>query len=125
MHGPPGDGGGDEHGEEHQPDKIPRKEGDDIGDGGAQDLADADLLYPLLRREGGEADEAETGNEDGDDGEKEDKSGDLLVGFVKVVELIVQESVIERFVVNILSPNATGRSDGAGGLTRCYFYKKG
>src|SRR5882757_10408030 len=89
------DGGGDEDREPYQADEVAGEEGDDIGDGGAEDLADADLFYALLRGEGGEGEEAEAGDEDGDGGEDEDEGGDLFIGLVETVELIVEECVVE------------------------------
>src|SRR5579872_4076015 len=91
VHGPGGDRGGDEDRDEYQADEVAGEEGDDVGDGGAEDLADADLFYALLGGEGGKGEEAETGDEDGDGREDEDEGGDLLIGLVEVVELVVEE----------------------------------
>src|SRR5258708_23062848 len=69
VHGPPGEGGGDDDGNEDQPDKIFRQQGSNTADGAAQDLADTDFFYSLLGGESRQPEEAQAGDEDGAAGE--------------------------------------------------------
>src|ERR1700735_4183772 len=91
MHGPPGDGGGNHDGYEYQPDEIAGQQANDVCNGSAKDLADADLFNPLPGGEGGKAQEAQTGDEDGDDREDQDEAGSAAVGFIEVVEGFVEK----------------------------------
>src|SRR5882757_3298527 len=106
------DGGGDEDREPYQADEVAGEEGDDIGNGGAEDLADADLFYALLRGKGGEGQEAEAGDEDGNGGEEGNEGGDLLVGLVQAVELVVEEDVVEGFGGGIALYDVAGDGEG-------------
>ena len=49
--------------------ELPGEQPDDVADAGAEHLADADLLGPPLGGEGGEAEQAEAGDDHGEDRE--------------------------------------------------------
>ncbi len=66
---------GDQIGDQHQPDKMFGQQEDDILYGGAQDLADPDLLGPLLRGKGGQTKQTQAGDEDGQAGHDTPPSG--------------------------------------------------
>src|SRR5882757_9459807 len=69
VHDPSGERGGDEEGDDHQPGEFATKEPEDVGNAGAKNLADADLLCLTNRHEGGQAIEAEAADEYRDGGE--------------------------------------------------------
>src|ERR1700744_4246014 len=68
VHGKPGDGGSDDDGDQYEADEILCQQPGDAGHGGSQYLADADLAKPCLGHIGSEAEEAETGDKDGETG---------------------------------------------------------
>src|SRR5580658_8881915 len=102
VHGPPGDGGGEKDRYEHQPDEVAGQQGENIGHRGAKDFADADLFDALPGGEGGETQEAETGDQDGDDREEEDEGGCAAISPIEVVEGFVEKGIVEGFVGNEL-----------------------
>lgn len=73
MHGPPGHRCRRNHRYHHQLDKITRKECNDISNSSSHYLADSYFFCPLLGGKSGQAQQPETGNDDGNDGEDQDK----------------------------------------------------
>src|SRR5580704_1005611 len=93
VHGPPGDGSGQKNGYQHQPDEVAGEQGEDIGHRGAKDFADADLFEALPGGEGGKAQEAETGDKNGDDREDQDEAGSAAIRFIEVVKGFVEKGI--------------------------------
>src|SRR3546814_19329229 len=62
-HRPPGDRPGDEVGYDDGLGELPGEQPHDVAAAGAHHLADADLLSPALGGEGGEAEQAEAGDD--------------------------------------------------------------
>src|SRR4051812_23595499 len=60
VHGKIGDRKGDEGGDGYEYEEVGGQEGNDAAGAGAEDLADADLLYPLGYGEGAETEQTET-----------------------------------------------------------------
>ena len=90
-----GDGPGNEGGRSHPQEDSPDEDEDDAGYGCAQDFPYADLLGLLFDHEGDESQEAEAGDEDGDDAEGANESGELTFAFVQALDGFVQESEFE------------------------------
>lgn len=89
------DGQGKGKAQRNEAQVVGGKEGQDAGCGGAEDLADTDFLGSLRRREGGQAEEPQGGDEDGEDGEHADDTSEEAVGLVLLVEVILQEEILE------------------------------
>lgn len=77
VHGKPGDGGCDKEGDKDQPDKIYRQQIDYTGDTGPENFSNAYLLCALDSAVSGKTQEAQTGDEDGQNGEIEEKLAEL------------------------------------------------
>jgi len=95
VHGPPRDGEGNERSDSHKHREVPAEEGDDTTDLGAEDLADPDLLGALFGSIGNEPEEAEAGNEDGEDGEADKDPAGPLLGVIQFIKVVIHESVDE------------------------------
>ena len=98
IHEPPGEREGDEGGETDEHCKIFAKEADDTRDWCAEDLADPDLFCALFGGISNEAEEAEAGDEDGEDCEGDEDLATLLLGVIELVEIIIHERIVERDV---------------------------
>lgn len=77
VHGEPGDGGCNKKGDEDQPDKIHRQEVDDTGDAGPENFSNAYLFCALDSAVSGKTQQTQTGDEDGQNGEIEEKLAEL------------------------------------------------
>src|SRR6185312_5606763 len=113
MHHPPGQRNGDEQGEEHEVREVAGKQDDEALRAGAEDFADADLFSPLQYVVGGEAEETETGDQDGDGREEAEDLAEAGVGLVLLVERFVEEEIVERVVWKMAFPAAFYRGNGS------------
>src|SRR5690606_38291056 len=86
---------GDQDGHDDELQEVAREQGDEAGHRRAQYLPHADLFRSLLRREGGEAEQAQARNGDGEPGEEGEERGEALVVAVLPVERFVRERVAE------------------------------
>ena len=66
-----------------------------VGDRGAEDFADADLLGAALGYEGGETEEPQAGDEDGEAGEYTGECTDALLSVQLVGVKVVYKTVVE------------------------------
>jgi hypothetical protein len=96
VHGPPRDGEGDERSDPDKHGEVLAEEADDTRDWCAEDLADPDLFCALFGGIGNEAEEAEAGDEDGEDREGDEDLAALLLGVIELVEIIIHERIVER-----------------------------
>ena len=83
---------------------------------GAQHFADADLLCALDGSDRGEAEESETGQQDGERSEEGEKSSRALFGNIKFIEVIVEEMILEGALGDILFPGGLESVDHSGQL---------
>src|SRR6185437_16867693 len=122
VHDPPGDGNGDDQRNEDQVEEFFRKQHDQVLDGSAEDLADADLLRTLENVIGGQAQQAETGDADGEQRENPEGFAKAGVGLVLLVERFVEEKIIEGVVREEAVPGFFDIGDGPLGIRRVDLY---
>lgn len=112
-HEPPGDGSGEQEREGDEADELTGDERHDARRTGAECFADSDLFATDFHGVGDEAQEAETGDEDGDDREAVEEGGGALIGSVKAIEMFVEKGIGEREAAIVFFPL---RLDGANGF---------
>jgi len=95
VHGPPCDREGDERSDPDKHREVLADEADDTTDGGAEYFADPDLLGALFGSIGNEAEQTETGNKDGEDGEGDEYLAGLLLGVIQFIKVVIHEGVAE------------------------------
>ncbi len=95
VHGPPRRREGDERGDPDKHRKVLADEADDTTDGGAEYFADPDLLGALFGSIGNEAEQAEAGNKDCEDGEGDEYPAGLLLGVIQFIKVGIHEGVAE------------------------------
>jgi len=95
---PPANGYGDQDREADELEEVAREEDDQVADAGANDLADADLLCPLVSDINDQAEEAEAADEDGEPSRPGQEAGDVLFRAVKLCDRIVHELILEVII---------------------------
>ena len=95
---PPGNGYGDEDGEGNEFEEVAGEEDDQVGDAGADDLADADLFCPLVGDIDDQAEETETADKDGETRGPGQEAGDVLFRGVELCDGVVDEFKFEVIV---------------------------
>ena len=89
----PGDGPGDQVGGQNGNGELPQQQEHHIADAGAEHLADADFLGAAARGESGQTEQAHAGNDNGDGDKDREHLPLFLVGAVKPLEAVIQETV--------------------------------
>src|SRR5580658_2936191 len=82
VHSPPRDREGDDRGDPDQNCEVFAKQADDTADAGPEDFADADLLRALFCSIGDEAEETQTGDQNGEYCKRDKELPCLFLGLV-------------------------------------------
>ena len=107
-------GPGKEIGDEDPAGEVAGEEDQDAVSGGAQDFTDGDFAGALAAGEGGEAEEAHGGDEDGEEGDEGQDVLEVGFGFVKAVDVVFEEGVGELLVGDVCPPFRPKVCDGLG-----------
>lgn len=110
-----GEGGGDEEGDADEAEKVHAEGGSEAADGGAEDFADTDLFETFLCGEDREAEEADTGNKNGDGGAKTEDVLPTRFGGVGMPIVLILERIIVRALRQLCLKGLFDEREGGGG----------
>ena len=96
THDEPGNGPGDEAGDEDKRDDLARQQGEDVRYRGAEHFANTDLFDALQGIERGQAEQTEAGNEDSHAGEDGEELALFLIIFIEEAVAVAHDLVFER-----------------------------
>src|SRR6516162_2584936 len=96
----PGDGPGDQVCDENGNRELPEQQDDHVAVAGAEHLADTNLLGAAASGKGGQAEKAQTGDEDGDGYEDRENLALPLVALVEPLITVAQQRVRNGNTVN-------------------------
>jgi len=98
LHHPVRDGTGQQYRDGHVPEERLREQRHETGHGGAQHLANADLLRAELGHERDEPVEPEARQQQREARKSHDQPEEALIFAVQLLDAIVEERVVERHV---------------------------
>ena len=112
VHGPPGDRCRQHEGNTHQQHEIARQQSDHPAHAGAHDLADADLLGAPADRKRSDAEQAQAGDTDRQQGAGAHDAAHPEFRFVQLVEVVVEEGIGKGLVGQQGFPGALQGGEG-------------